>query len=174
MMKKFFCMLCCLLLAATTALAELPTTTAADFFLFQPENASAMELLWQDGPGEPQVVLLKIPETYRDEACALMEASSAWRTDLGTCGPEDALSLLTHMGCTELPELPEDMMFEGVCFWANGFDFAAVDAEQAAFMLAMTVGIVALGGEENIDTSLRMGCYDVDTGTLLMATWVVE
>ena len=173
MMKRFLCMLCALLLAAP-ALAELPATSLADFFLFQPENAPVVTVLWQSNPGEPQVVLLNIPETRRDEACALMEASPAWRTDLGPCGPEDALALLTRMGCTELPELPADMTFEGVCFWADGFDFAAVEAEQALFMLAMTIGIVALSGEEMIDTSLRLGYYDVDTGTLLMATWTME
>lgn len=173
MMKKFLCMLCVLLLAAP-ALAELPATSAADFFLFRPENASAMEILWQDGPGEPRVVLLNIPETYRDEARAFMEASPVWRTDLGSCGPEDALALLTRMGCAELPELPVDMMFEGVCFWVDGFDFAAVDAEQAAFMLMLASVSVALNGQEGIDASLRMGFYDTDTGTLLMATWVVE
>ena len=173
MMKRFLCILCALLLAAP-ALAELPATSSADFFLFRPENASAMEILWHDGPGEPRVVLLNVPETYRDEASAFMKASPAWRTDLGPCGPEDALALLTRMGCTELPELPGDMTFEGVCFWADGFDFAAVDAEQAAFMLVLASVSVALNGQEGIDTSLRMGYYDMDTGTLLMATWVVE
>ena len=173
MMKKFLCMLCVLLLAVP-ALAEHPATSAADVFLFRPENASAMEILWHDGPGEPSVVLLNIPETYRDEACALMEASPAWRTDLGPCGPEDALALLTRMGCAELPELPADKMFEGVCFWVNGFDFASVDAEQAAFMLLLASVSAALNGQEGIDTSLCMGYYDKDTGTLLMATWAVE
>ena len=173
MMKRFLCMLCALLLAAP-ALAELPATTCADFFLFQPENAPEMEILWHDSSGDPHAVMFEIPEKYREEARALMAVSPVWRTDLGAWTPEDTLSLMTHMGCDELPELPADMMFEGVCFWVDGLDFAMLDKEQAVFMLAMTVGLTALHGEDAIDTSLRMGYYDMDTGTLLMATWAVE
>ena len=44
----------------------------------------------------------------------------------------------------------------------------------AAFMLLLASVSVALNGPEGIDASLRMGYYDMDTGTLLMATWAVE
>lgn len=173
-MKKICCALWALLLAMTGALAELPESTTTDFFLFPPETAHEMKILWQGESKEPEVVLLNIPEKHRDYARAAMEASSAWRTDLEPFAVEDAKIILEGMGCSELPEMPEDMVFEGMCFWMELVDFAAMDEDQAAFLMAMAMVSVGLRGETAIDISLRIGFYDVDTGTLLMAAWLVE
>ena len=113
-----------------------------------------------------------MPALFSMEA---MQASPVWRTDQEPGHAESALSVLMRMGCTELPELPSDMVFEGVCFWVDGgAEFAAMDAEQATFLMMLVIGSVALGGPEAIDTSLRMGFCDQDTGMLLLATWAEE
>ena len=159
----------CLVLGTSAAWAEV---TWEDCSLALPEEAAPPEITWEDGAGEPRMVVIAVPEAQRAEVLAAMEAAPDWLMDDAALDRETALEWLRHMACTELPELPEDIAFEGVCFWVEGLDGAEMDDETRLFMIAMAVLTVDVNGEEAINIPLRMGFYDVDTGTLLMAGWL--
>ena len=159
----------CLVLGTSAAWAEV---TWEDCSLALPEEAAPPEITWEDGAGEPRMVVIAVPEAQRAEVLAAMEAAPDWLMDDAALDRETALEWLRHMACTELPELPEDIAFEGVCFWVEGLDGAEMDDEMRLFTMALCIGAVALNGEETINIPLRMGFYDVDTGTLLMAGWL--
>ena len=159
----------CLVLGTSAAWAEV---TWEDCSLALPEEAAPPEITWEDGAGEPRMVVIAVPEAQRAEVLAAMEAAPDWLMDDAALDRETALEWLRHMACTELPELPEDIAFEGVCFWVEGLDGAEMDDETRLFTMALCIGSVALNGEETINIPLRMGFYDVDTGTLLMAGWL--
>lgn len=159
----------CLVLGTSAACAEV---TWEDCSLALPEEAAPPEIAWEDGAGEPRMVVIAVPEAQRAEVLAAMEAAPDWLMDDAALDRETALEWLRHMACTELPELPEDIAFEGVCFWVEGLDSAEMDDETRLFMIAMAVLTVDVNGEEAINIPLRMGFYDADTGTLLMAGWL--
>lgn len=159
----------CLVLGTSAAWAEV---TWEDCSLALPVDVALPEVAWEDGAGEPRMVVIAVPAAQRAEVLAAMEAAPDWLMDDAALDRETALEWLRHMACTELPELPEDITFEGVCFWVEVLDDAEMDDEMRLFMIAMSVLTVDVNGEEAINIPLRMGFYDVDTGTLLMAGWL--
>lgn len=170
-MRKWLLMLMAALMLTSSACAEPVDISWGDCYLTLPEGTAAPMVTWTDGAGEPGMVVINVPEKQRADVLAAIEAAPEWALD-GTLDMDTALDLLRHMHCKELPELPESMTFERVCFWVETPDADDMDDEELAFMMALIIGGVALNDDQPIDIPLRIGFYDVDTGTLLMARWL--